>query len=358
MADGFGYRAATASAGVLLLRTGRMECLWEVVMVWEGLVAAVDLGGTKTASCLVARDGSCSRTIIRPTPATAGPDAVLDQVATMVNEVVGRDGPTGKRLLGVGVGSAGVIDHTTGVVVSATEALADWAGTDIADDLGQRLNGLPVSVENDVNAHAAGEAWLGAARGYSRVLMAAVGTGVGGALIVDGKPVRGVHGFAGEMGHVPVPGAEHLRCACGRLGHVEAISAGPGLLHHFYALGGTRDFADPREIVAAVADGDDVAARAVCDSAAALGRCLAGVVTIIDPDVIVIGGGMADTILGAGWWESMECTLRRELVDVLADVTLRPNELGSQAALLGAAQRAWTDMNDNAATNSIKGELS
>ena len=296
-------------------------------------VAAVDLGGTKTSVCLVDRAGATGPVLTRPTPAQEGPGAVLLQVADLVRESAG-----GHRLAGVGIGTAGVVDARTGQVVSSTDAIRDWAGTPVADRLRAHL-GVPVAVDNDVNAHAAGEVWRGAAAGASSVLMVAVGTGVGAAVVLDGVPLRGAHHVAGEMGHVPAPGAAHLRCPSGRPGHVEAIASGPGLLRHFHALGGDPDVAETRGVVAAAGADDRVAVRAVHDAARALGQCLAGVVTVVDPEVVVVGGGLASA--AGGWWDTMETTLRAEVIDVLAALPVRRAALGATAPLVGAARHIW-----------------
>lgn len=299
-------------------------------------MAGIDLGGTKTAGGLVDRAGARGPVLTRPTPAMDGPERVLDQVAHLVNALAWQcDG----HLVGVGVGAAGVIDENIGTVVSATDAIRDWPGTNVAEGLHQRL-GLPVLVDNDVNAHAAGEAWLGAGVGHRRVLMVAVGTGVGGALVVDGHPVRGAHHVGGEIGHIPARGADHLRCACGRPGHIEAISAGPGLLRHFHSLGGDSTIGDARQVVQA-ASADAIAAQAVDDAAQALGRCLAGVITTVDPDLVVIGGGMADA--GPRWWQGVEQTARSELTDALDGIPIVRAKLGAVAAVVGAARLVWTE---------------
>ena len=210
------------------------------------VVVGVDLGGTKTAAATVAPDGSLGTVRSVPTPAAAGPEAVLDAVAGLVREVVDAVGsPDGgpARLGALGVGTAGVVDVGRGVIVSATGTLPGWPGTDVASGLRRRLadlavlapegppedrTALPVFVENDVDAHAAGEVWLGAAAGARSALLVAVGTGVGAAVVLDGRPLRGAHHVAGELGHMPVPGAELLRCPCGRTGHLEAIGAARG----------------------------------------------------------------------------------------------------------------------------------
>ncbi len=328
------------------------------------MVVGVDLGGTKIAAAVVGADGARGPVRSVPTPAADGPDAVLDAVAGLVAEVLAAAGagvPAG--LLAVGVGTAGVVDVGRGVIVSATDTLPGWPGTDVAGGLRRRLAAhgvapaagasdaadgvdaadaarrLPVFVENDVDAHAAGEVWLGAAAGARSALLVAVGTGIGGAVVLDGRPLRGAHHVAGEMGHVPVPGAELLRCPCGRTGHLEAIGAGPAIHRRYLALGGDAASPDTRDVVARADAGDELAVAVVRDAARAVGRAIAGVVTVLDPEVVVVGGGVA----GAGdlWWSALEEALRAEVVDVLADLPLRPAALGNDAAIVGAARGAW-----------------
>lgn len=300
-------------------------------------VVAIDLGGTKIAAAAVDRQGACGPVITRPTPAREGPDQVLAAIAEAVREV----SDTTPRIIGAGVGAAGVIDAASGTVLSATDAITDWSGTRIADALGQALN-LPVAVDNDVNAHAAGEAWLGAGQGCRSVLMTTVGTGVGGAVILDGQPVHGAHHVGGEIGHAPARGAEHLPCGCGRRGHLEAIASGPGLLRHYHSMGGDRAVADTREVFKRARVADTVALRAVREAASALGTCLAGLIMLMDPDVVVVGGGLAEA--GQLWWRPMESALRCELIDIVASVPVKPAELGGKAALVGAAHRAWQQL--------------
>ncbi|MBM7817969.1 glucokinase [Cellulosimicrobium cellulans] len=318
------------------------------------VVVGVDLGGTKTAAASVAPDGALGPVRSVPTPAAAGPEAVLDAVAGLVREVVAAAGsPDGgpARLRALGVGTAGVVDVGRGVIVSATDTLPGWPGTDVAGGLRRRLASggatplgaerpLPVFVENDVDAHAAGEVWLGAAAGARSALLVAVGTGVGAAVVLDGRPLRGAHHVAGELGHMPVPGAELLRCPCGRTGHLEAIGAGPAIHRRYLALGGDAASPDTRDVVARAGAGEELAATVVRDAAQAVGRAVAGVVTVLDPEVVVVGGGLA----GAGdlWWSALEGALRAEVVDVLADLPLRRAALGNEAAIVGAARGAWS----------------
>ncbi|MDQ3900604.1 MAG: ROK family protein, partial [Actinomycetota bacterium] len=290
----------------------------------DGFVVGVDLGGTKMAGAVVDDIGTVGEVRTVATPARCGPDAILDAVAQLVTRVWNdavASSPAGK-LRGVGIGTAGVVDVRTGVIVSSTDALTGWAGTDVAAGVRRRIGPLvglgPVHVENDVDAHAGGEAWKGAAAGASSALVVAVGTGVGGAVLLDGRALRGAHHVAGEIGHLPTPGAEGLRCSCGRTGHLEALGAGPALHRQYLRLGGDPHSLDARDVVARADAGEPAAVQAVHDSAAAVGRGIAGIVTVLDPEVVVIGGGL----IGAGerWWRAMEQSLRAELIDALADV--------------------------------------
>lgn len=304
-------------------------------------VVGVDLGGTKIAAALVDASGDVGEVRTCLTPAAAGPQAVLDASAGLVREVAGPG-----SIAAVGVGSAGVVDPRSGRVLSATDALAGWAGTDLRGGLAARL-GARVTVDNDVNAHAVGEAWRGAGRGVGTMLLVTAGTGVGAAIVVGGRPLPGRRHMVGEIGHLPARGAEGLRCGCGREGHLEAVASGPGLVRHHETLSG-RALPDARAVVAAAHTGDATARRAVADAARALGTALAAVVTTLDPDVVVLGGGLA----GAGplWWDGVESALRAELVDLLADVPLRTPALGGAAAVVGAARLAQLGLADERAT--------
>lgn len=294
----------------------------------------VDLGGTKTAVALVSSDGTLGEVVAAPTPAADGGEAVLDVVADLVSRVQTRD------VVGVGIGTAGVVDAASGTIISATETFRHWVGTDVPAGLRARLGWGPerrIAALNDVDAHAVGEFRFGAARGLDSLLMVAVGTGVGGALVLDGRLRTGARSVAGEIGHMPTPGAEALRCPCGRIGHLEAIAAGPAIERGYAALGRRR--ASGREIMALAAHDEDVRA-VVTDAAVALGKAVAGIVTTIDPAAVVIGGGVAEA--GEVWWEPLRGTIRGELVPVLADIPVLKAQLGNSAALVGAAAHVFS----------------
>ena len=191
---------------------------------------------------------------------------------------------------------------------------------------------------NDVEAHALGEAWLGAAAGCTSVLVAAVGTGIGAGVVLEGRIFRGARGMAGELAHIPVAAAAHLRCPCGKFGHLEALGSGAGLARQYLHLGGVLPpGAGGAAVAAAAGRGEALAARAVADSAAAVGQGLAAAAAVLDPERIVLTGSVAQP--GGSWWAAMEAALRAELVEVAGGVVeLVPGVLGPEAPLIGAAR--------------------
>ncbi|GHG56016.1 transcriptional regulator [Flavimobilis marinus] len=312
------------------------------------LVLALDLGGTKIAAALVDRNGRVGEVVAVPTPALDGPAAIVAAATGALGEVLARgwDGSpvaaaAGEhRVRGLGVGTAGVVDVAAGTIVSATDTLAGWTGTPLRGDLERALAALtgarlPVHVLNDVDAHALGEVRHGAAAGAASALVVGVGTGIGAGVVVRGELLRGAHHVAGEMGHLPVAGADHLRCPCGRSGHLEAIGSGVGMYRHYLSLGGDPEVGGGRGVAERAAAGDPLAGRALRDSAAAVGRGIAAVVTVLDPGRVVVTGGVPAA--GSAWWSAMDEALRGQLIDILANVPVVSGKLGGTAPLAGAA---------------------
>ncbi|MFF2777449.1 ROK family protein [Streptomyces sp. NPDC058052] len=293
------------------------------------LVAGIDIGGTKTAAGLVDASGTVHARHTLPTPAADGPAAVVAAAVRAVRELSG-------PVTAVGVGSAGVVDPRSGRIVSATDALPGWAGTELRRDL-ERALGVPVAVDNDVHAHALGEAWLGAAAGHRHVLLVAAGTGIGGSLLIDGRVHHGARSAAGHAGHVPVPSAAGIPCTCGGSGHVEAVASGPALLAA-YATSASAPVSSLAEVSARAAGGEEAARRVLAGGARALGEALGGIVNMTAPELVLVGGGVSNC--GPEWWEPLREAFAAELLPPLKDVELRRGALGADAAVLGAARLA------------------
>jgi glucokinase len=234
-----------------------------------------------------------------------------------------------------GVGTAGVVDPAAGTIVASTDAIAGWAGVPIVQQLAVLL-GLPVRVDNDVNAFALGETAGGAARGRAHVLAVTVGTGVGGGLVLRGRLWRGAHHNAGEIGHLPVPGFGDRRCTCGARGHLESVSAGPAMAARYRRLAG--DAVGFAEVARRAEAGDGAAAEVVEEGGGVLGQLLAGLVNAVDPEVVVAGGGVADP--AGRYWAATERHFHRHLLPAVAGVPLLPARLGNDAVVVGAAELA------------------
>ena len=268
-----------------------------------------------------------------PTPAKAReiPAAILDLIGNLSEGAVG-----------IGVSVAGLVDHRRGELV--------WmphrdGGVALAEPL-REATGVEVVVDNDANAAALAEARIGAGRGRRMVLMVTVGTGIGGGLVIEGEVERG-RGHLGEIGHTMLDPAGP-RCSCGLSGHWEAMGSGRALDRRAEALA----LADPAGAVARAAGADRPAGRHLADAAAAgdavargaleeigrqFGRGLANMVAVLDPDVIVVGGGVAavgEDFLGparTSLWESLAGAEYRKPTPV------EPAHLGTAAGLVGAA---------------------
>ncbi len=306
----------------------------------------VDLGGTKTAAGVVSVAGEVLFSATIPTLNRDGGKAILDATARLASSLVARARSEGLDVAGVGIGSAGVIDAVRGVVVSATDAILGWAGTELTAGLASRLGLAAEAVRavNDVHAHALGESWTGGAAGTASSLLVAFGTGVGGSFVQAGRPLLGHRFVGGHVGHFASPYAVHdgeaLPCVCGGAGHVEAIASGPAIREAYVRLGGAAPPADARGVFALAAAGDVGAIDTISTAAAAAGQAVGGLANILDPEVVVVSGGLAEA--GESWWKPMEAALRAELLPALNALPVLPAALGNAAAMVGAATLVLT----------------
>jgi len=252
----------------------------------------IDLGGTKTEGIVLDDAGRELARERRPTPAAAGYDAILGDVVSLVRDLEARCGPCS-----VGVGTPGAISAQTGRLKNSNTICLN--GQPILADL-ERLLARPVRVANDANCFALSEALDGAARGARVVFGVILGTGVGGGIVIDGRPIEGLQRIAGEWGH-NVLEPDGPPCYCGKRGCVETFLSGPGLTRDYASHGGEPDV--PATRIVARAGADEAAARAALERYHdRFGRALSVVVNILDPDAVVLGGGMSniDSLYTAG----------------------------------------------------------
>jgi len=222
-----------------------------------------------------------------PLPPDHRADSGLDRVALLVEEMVDSLGASKTEVLAVGVGIQAPVDTTTGMV-SATGVLRGWDWVPVQQVLGDRM-GVPVRVENDANLGALAELRLGAGIGLRNVVYVRASYGIGLGLVVDGRLVHGRSGLAGELGHVVVD-PDGAPCRCGRRGCLETTTGAAAMLS---ALSPEHGHLALRDVVTRALEGDRELAAAIADVGRALGRHLATACTILDPDVVVVGGELA-----------------------------------------------------------------
>ena len=260
----------------------------------------VDVGGTKVLGGVVDESGTVVKTARRDTPREGG-SALTQAIADVAKELMAEF-----TIDSVGVSAAGFVSSDRKTML-ATPNIAGWNGVDLDYQL-TSLIGLPVVIENDANAAAWGEARFGAGRGKRHMLMLTVGTGIGGGIVVNGELYRGAFGTAAEIGHIRVVPEGHL-CGCGARGcfeqygsgnalmrHArEAIAASPDIARNILARGdGTLEGLTGKAITDAARDGDAVALAAFNTTAQWLGAGIATLSVILDPECVVIGGGVID----------------------------------------------------------------
>ncbi|MDQ2687014.1 MAG: ROK family protein [Armatimonadota bacterium] len=298
------------------------------------LFLGIDIGGTKIASGLVTDAGVVVRREDVPTPAREGGPRVLEAAIALARSLGEMAGET---VQGVGIGTGGQVDADRGMIVSATELLPGWAGIGVQAAFENALR-LPSFVDNDVNALAMGEARFGAAQNARSVVFLALGTGVGGALLLEGRLHRGVHWSGGEFGHILLTMDENARRdAGGHRGTLEAYAAGPGLVQTWRELtGDTRSPMTGQTIAAEAARAPDgPAAQAVTRTGEYLGFGLVSLANALDPELIVIGGGLA--ALGDALLDPARHILQTHALHGPANCPVVPASLGPDASLIGAA---------------------
>jgi glucokinase len=298
------------------------------------LTLCLDIGGTKIAAALADSDGALVYNAIRPTPATPAADDVWAVVAATITDAVrAADAP----IAAVGIASAGPIDLPSGTVSPIN--IDSWDRFPLRDRVAAAVPGVPVLLGGDGVCMALGEHWLGAGRGARFVLGMVVSTGVGGGLVLNGRPYAGRTGNAGHVGHVVVEQDGRL-CTCGGHGCVETVASGPWMVRWARDNGwSAQPGAGARDLAAAAEAGDPVAGQAFHRGAAALAAMIASVGAVCDLDLVVIGGGVANS--GELLFEPLRAKLSDYAgLDFISGLRVVPAELGGAAGLIGAARLA------------------
>ena len=258
----------------------------------------VDIGGTTIKIGLFSVDGDLMEKWEIPTNKTDNGKYILTEIADFINRTIETKGIEKSDVIGVGLGVPGPVNKNGFVSVCVN---LGWNSLNVEKDF-HLISGLKVKVGNDANVAALGEMWQGAGKGYQDVLMVTLGTGVGGGCVLNGKIVSGIHGAGGEIGHMPVKDDEPIACNCGNHGCLEQYVSATGIVNQAKKVLDLDDRAsslrnysslEAKNIYDEAKNGDVIANEIVDSTCKILAKALAQVCSVIDPEIIVIGGGVS-----------------------------------------------------------------
>ena len=312
-------------------------------------IIGVDLGGTNIGVGAMCADGSSAIPMrLEPTEPGRGADAVVDRIVGMIEEVIAdviaRTGRTRGDILGVGIGAPGPLDREHGIVVIAPNL--GWRNFPLRDVIADRVR-LPATLDNDANCATVGEWWQGAAKGGRNVVGLTIGTGIGGGLILDGRLYHGSSDVAGEIGHTTIDSTGRY-CRCGNYGCLEAYASGPAIAVRAREalerdevsilprmVGGDLELLTAATVYEAAKQGDALAREVVRDTAKFLGTGIANLLNIINPDVVVVAGGV--TKAGEPLFEPLRAEVkRRAFQPAVTACRIVPGSLPGTAGIVGA----------------------
>lgn len=318
-----------------------------MMMAAKALFIGIDLGGTNTKIALVDGEGAILERSVIPTKAMRDAEEVLDDIAREAIQLRQRFEARGFKISAAGIGVPGLIDWKTGVGILLPNFPGKWHGVPVKGWLEKRLE-VPVAVINDVRAITLAEKRFGAGKDVQNLVMVAIGTGIGGGVVIDGELYIGKDGSAGEFGHITVE-PSGVRCGCGNRGCLEAYASGPAMVAQALRalvqqndtiirdlVGDDLARVTPKVIAEAAKMGDSVALEIIERSGAYIGQALSCICVVVNPEMIVIGGGVAQA--GELLFESIRKGLRERLFMVPVDtMKFVLAELGLDAGVVGTA---------------------
>jgi len=318
-------------------------------MAYEPFIIGIDLGGTNIRAAVVDHIGEIIAYGHRQTLANEGPRAVIDRMIDAAREVMAKAGLAQCQVAAVGVGSPGPLDIEAGVTLSPA-TLPGWDRVPIRQLIEEGL-GIPTTLENDANAAALGEHCFGAGRGVDHMIYVTVSTGIGGGLILDGTLYHGATGMAGEIGHTTIL-ADGPLCGCGNRGCLEALASGSAIARRAREIvtsgvptrianlaNGNIDLITAKLVADAASEGDVEAEKILSEAMDYLGTGMASLVNLFNPELVVIGGGLAH--IGERLFGPVRHIIKQRAFLAQAQAArVVPAELGDHAGVLGASEVA------------------
>jgi glucokinase len=310
------------------------------------LTFVADLGGTHLRAAIVDCGGKIHHRLKQSTPAATSPAEIVQVLVAAAHECErqSKQEQDGCRISAVSVAVPGTVDFERGVVLTSPN-IPCLNGFQLGAALGAQLK-LPAIVENDANAAAVGEMWQGAGRGYSHLVCLTLGTGVGGGIILSGELWRGADGSAAEIGHIGVDPFAGVQCACGSRGCLEVYASATAIVRmtreaqpHYPSSALLTDDVTSERIYQAGLAGDELALDVLRRMGVYLGIGLATLINLLNPEIIVIGGGVSNG------WDLFESHMNQQVIErsfplPAQSVKITKAECGDDAGLLGAARLA------------------
>ncbi len=310
------------------------------------LVFAADLGGTHLRAAMVDGKGTIQYHLKRPTPQAENPDEIVRALVTAARECESHATQHGGRITAVSIAVPGTVDVEEGIVIKAPNVpcLDGFPlGAALASDLQ-----CPATLENDANAAAVGEMWQGAGRDYQAIICVTLGTGVGGGIILNGKLWRGADGSAAEVGHMALDPFAGVPCTCGSRGCLEVYASATAIVRmarearprYPNSILHTSENVTSQMVYEAGLLGDELALEVFRQMGVYLGIGMASLINLLNPEIIIVGGGVADG------WKLFEQHMRQQVIErafplPARNVRILRAQCGDDAGLLGAARLAF-----------------
>jgi glucokinase len=309
----------------------------------DELFIGVDIGGTKVAAGLVNANGEITSHVRVPMVGNSSAQEGLDAVLSAIAKALPGDS---RSVQGIGICAPGPLDPRSGVILNPPN-LPCWRNFPLAEEV-QKVHAVPVKVDNDANAAALAEARWGAARGHDNVFYATIGTGIGTGIVFDGKIYHGRTGSAGEGGHVSID-YRGPACVCGKPGCIEVFASGTAIVKRVRArisegrqsliaemAAGKMESVTGEIVAKALAAGDALAREIVAENAEMLSVWLSNMIDVLDPDIVVIGGGAATL------YQPLFDTIRKRVVELSInprsdEVPIKPARYGADSGVAGGA---------------------
>jgi len=308
-------------------------------------LVGIDLGGTNIKTALVSPEAEVIAQTEVPTEASKGPDVVIDRIMRSAHAVVEKDWCVWEDVAAVGIGSPGFLDSRTGVIIHPPN-LPGWRNVPLRQRLSDGL-GKPVALENDANAAAWGEYWAGAGKGARSQVMFTLGTGIGGAIILQDDILRGENDLAGELGHMIIDPDGPL-CSCGQRGCLESFASATATVRRFReAIQGGADSVlagrvragdpvDTRDMFEAALEGDALSRTTIEDTGRYMGIGINNLIMTVNPQVFLLAGGLSKA--GDMLLDAVKEQVNRMLPEhVAGKADIRIAQLGGLAGAIGAA---------------------